>query len=230
MEIEEVLKNTTGEHLIALQWFREHAGQEVAWSDMQDFSNNHVRIVNQAKGIYKPAVAEYALSVRQTLNGPYADRPVEIRADGSWQYLYYQENQNPSDRDKAATNRGLMKCLKDTVPVGVLIQSTLKPGVAYNIMGLALVADWKDGYFVLEGFSPEGLAKTPGSHTAANARETAEQKLDADSEFDLHSIEDRREKQVAEVIRRAGQAAFRKAVLAAYGGRCAVTGFDAIEG
>ncbi len=40
--------------------------------------------VNQAKGIYKPHYGDYALGVRQTLDGPYADEEVTRRPDGSW--------------------------------------------------------------------------------------------------------------------------------------------------
>ena len=229
LTLDEAQGRASGDHLTALQWFRDHAGQEVAWSDMQAFSGEHVRIINQAKGIYKPAYTDYALSVRQTLDGPYADRPIERREDGSWQYLYYQENQDPADRDKAATNRGLMKCMEDGIPIGVLLQSTPKPGVRYDVLGLALVADWRDGYFVLEGFSPEGIARGPGDHTAARAREEAEQNAETETGFDPKAVTDEREKRVTQIVQRRGQAAFRKSVLAAYEGRCAVTGYDATE-
>ncbi|MBW8639170.1 HNH endonuclease [Hoeflea sp. WL0058] len=229
ISVEDALGRVTGDQRTALQWYRDHTGHEVLWADMQDFSREHVRIVNQAKGIYKPAYTDYALSVRQTLEGPYADRPVDRRADGSWQYLYYQENQNPADRDKAATNRGLMNCMEDGVPVGVLLQRTPKPGVTYDVLGLALVTDWKDGYFVLEGFGEEGHARTSGDHTAAQAREAAEKLSEADTDFDPNSITDEREKRVAQITQRRGQAVFRKAVVAAYRGCCAVTGYDAIE-
>jgi len=43
---------------------------------------------------------------------------VQWRPDGSWVYPYFQENRDPAQRDKEATNRGLVKCMSDGVPVG----------------------------------------------------------------------------------------------------------------
>ena len=68
-----------------------------------------------------------------------------------WVYPYFQENADPSQRDKEATNRGLIKCMEEGIPVGVLMQAKPKPGVEYNVLGLATVAEWRDGYLILEG-------------------------------------------------------------------------------
>ena len=65
LKIGKALERASGDHLMALEWFRDHAGQKVTWSEMQDFSENSVRIINQAKGIYKPAYTDYSLCVRQ---------------------------------------------------------------------------------------------------------------------------------------------------------------------
>ena len=59
------------------------------------------------------------------------------RDDGSWVYPYFQENADPSQRDREATNRGLMKCMEEGIPVGVLMQAKPKPGVEYDVLGLA---------------------------------------------------------------------------------------------
>jgi putative restriction endonuclease len=79
--------------------------------------------VTQAKGIYKPRSTDFALSVRQTTTVPYADKEVVRRDDGSWVYPYFRENADPSQRDREATNRGLMKCMEEGIPVGVLIRA-----------------------------------------------------------------------------------------------------------
>jgi putative restriction endonuclease len=107
--LDDVLARLTGEHVLALRWFRVHTGQIIAWSDIQAHAEKGARLVTQAKGIYKPRYMEYALSVRQTLDSPYADKEVQRRPDGSWVYPYFQENQIPEQRDKEATNRGLVK-------------------------------------------------------------------------------------------------------------------------
>lgn len=59
--------------------------------------------------------------------------------------------------------------------------------------------------------------------------EDAAEALEAAGEFDPTSIEDGRERVLAAIVRRQGQPAFRKALMAAYGGRCAITGCDAPE-
>jgi len=223
--LNEVLSDVAGEHGVALRWFRDHANQIVTWAEMQAHADRGARLVNQAKGIYKPHYMPYALSVRQTLESPYADKEVQRRADGSWVYPYYQENQNPALRDTEATNRGLVKCMKDGVPIGVLLQTKPKPGVEYQVLGLAKVSEWQDGYFILEGYSAQGsIHQDDAAHDRAKADST-----NSAGGFDDLSSDDRRQKAIAEVVRRRGQAKFRKVLLDAYGQRCAVTECDAIE-
>jgi putative restriction endonuclease len=199
-------------------------GRTVSWHDIQANAENGPRLVNQAKGIYKPHYTEYALSVRQTLESPYADQEVQRRSDGSWVYPYFQENGDPAQRDKEATNRGLVKCMNDGVPVGVLLQVKPKPGVQYEILGLAAVSEWKDGYFVLEGFSSNGSV-----HRRDAAHDRAMGSTIATENFDVSLLDDRREKAIAEVVRRRGQAKFRKILLDAYRSTCAISRCDAAE-
>lgn len=49
-----------------------------------------------------------------------------------------------------------MACMADAVPIGVMRQTRPKPRPRYRVLGLAIVKDWRDGYFLLEGFSPDG--------------------------------------------------------------------------
>lgn len=217
-------------HIEALQWFDEHRGSRVPWAELQEHANDGARLVNKAKGIYKPAYTDYTLSVRQTLNSPYVDKEVIHRSDGSWLYPYYQENPEPSQRDREATNRGLVKCMEDGVPVGVLIQTKPKPGVEYHIRGLARVIDWQDGYFFLEGFARTGLISAKsGTQDAGIDRAKAETLVPPEPDFDPSQQEDQRAKTISEVVRRRGQARFRKTLIEAYDGKCAITGCDAVE-
>jgi hypothetical protein len=197
----------------------------MSWSTIKAQVDNGFRLVNQAKGIYKPHYTEYALTVRQTLDGPYADKDIERRSDGSWVYPYFQENADPTKRDGEATNRGLMKCMSDGVPVGVLMQTKPKPGVEYLVLGLASVTEWQAGYFILVGFSDKGEFnfRPDAAHDRAKASTIAT------TDFEVDRIEDARERQIAEIIRRKGQAKFRTALISAYEGRCAVTGCDALD-
>jgi hypothetical protein len=224
----EALAKTEGEHRQALDWFATNTGKVISWSTIKAQVDNGFRLVNQAKGIYKPHYTDYALSVRQTLDGPYADKDVERRADGSWAYAYFQENADVSQRDREATNRGLMKCMSDGVPVGVLLQNKPKPGVEYDVLGLAAVTEWKSGYFILEGFSSRGELNF-GSAPPDAAHDRAKASTIPLADFDVDHVEDARERQIAEIIRRKGQPKFRAALISAYNGCCAVTGCNALE-
>ena len=228
-ELQAALDKISGPQRAALDWFAAHKGKHVPWSDIQSFSGDHSRLVNQAKGIYKPAYTDYALSIRTIQDGPYPDKDVEYRPDGSWVLQYFQENPDPNQRDREATNRGLIECMKDAVPIGALIKRKPKPGVAYEVLGLGLVAEWKDGFFTIEGFSDAGEAHEEDATDAARLRATQGTRVEP---FDVDDERDLRQRTVSEVARRRGQAAFRAALLEAYDGRCCVTGCglkDALE-
>lgn len=222
-DLDVAVAKTTGEHTSALSWFRANTGRTVRWSEMQAQAELGARLITQAKGIYKPHYMEYALSVRQTLDSAYADKEIQRRPDGSWVYPYFQENPDPRQRDREATNRGLVKCMNDGIPIGVLIQTRPKPGVEYEVLGLGKVLEWKDGYFILEGFSREGVI-----HQADAARDRAEAEVSS-PDFDHASSADQRQKAIGEVVRRRGQVKFRRALLEAYGDICAISGCNAIE-
>lgn len=76
---------------------------------------------------------------------------------GGWLLSYHQENADPTDRDKAYANRGLMQCIADRVPVGVLReQAATGRQSRYKVLGLAVPVRWSDGYFFLESLDPPG--------------------------------------------------------------------------
>ena len=77
--------------------------------------------------------------------------------------------------------------------------------------------------FHLGGFSGEEVI-----HQADAAHDRA--RADAIREDFAHSSEaDQRQKAIAKVVRRRGQAKFRKTLLEAYRGRCAISGCDAVK-
>lgn len=162
LSVEEALSQLTEQHQAALRWFVSHRGQDHSWPGSL---SDGTLLATKAKGIYKPHWSTYALSVRQSLDGPYSDGDPRPRRDGTWSYDYFQENIDPNQRDSEYTNIGLIQCIKDGVPVGVLRQVARSPGALYRILGLALVVGWEDGYFYLEGFSDHGLAYERRTHT-----------------------------------------------------------------
>jgi putative restriction endonuclease len=64
------------------------------------------------------------------------------------------------------------------------------------------------------------------SKELAREIESASEKLSGDGYFDPSNSADEREKVVREIVQRQGQPEFRKALLAAYDGKCAITGCD----
>lgn len=141
-------------HQLALRWFADHSGQDVHWPESIHTPDGETLLATRAKGIYKPAWSQYALSVRQSLSGPYKDLKPVVRPDGTWLFKYFQENTTPTERDQEYTNRALLSCQRDRVPVGVMRQTKGPSGLRYSVLGLAFVTGWKDGYFLLEGFAP----------------------------------------------------------------------------
>jgi hypothetical protein len=214
----ESAKQLSAQHQRALQWFSDNAGAEITWPRALE---DGTIVATKAKGIYKPQWSEYALSVREMSGGPYPDREPIFRADGSWTYAYFQELSDPRRRDEAYTNRGLLACLRDGVPVGVMRQTGSRP--TYHVMGLALVTEWRDGYFILEGLK-NPHTQLVSTHDATHQRAVGEALANETTTFDPSSIEDDRERVLRQAIARRGQPEFRRKLIEAYEGRCAVTG------
>jgi putative restriction endonuclease len=223
--VEQLLAVLPERHRTALSWFFDRANTEQNWPDPLP---DGTILATRAKGIYKPRWSPYALTVRQTLGGPYPDRDPIVRADGSWSYFYFQENQDAGERDAEFTNRGLISCWRDRVPIAVMRQVADRPRSRYRIWGLALVAGWGDGYFILEGFRPDGR-----SSGAANAEELREEEAALaavhEPRPELESVTDAREKILALIVRRQGQPEFRRRLIEAYEGRCTITGCDVAD-
>ncbi|MEX0351092.1 MAG: HNH endonuclease [Paracoccaceae bacterium] len=124
-----------------------------------------------------------------------------------------------------------MKCMSDSVPIGFLVKRKPKPGVTYEVLGLGMVTNWKEGYFLIEGLADDGSVRTgkevqDAARTRAIHATTNEGEL---ADFDTTNDEDLREKIVSTVAKRRGQAKFRSDMLAAYSGRCAISGCDFAE-
>jgi putative restriction endonuclease len=201
------------DHRDRLAWFDKHKGEILPMSGLQE----DTMLAFKPKGIYKPAGWEYSLSIRINRNSPYGDGGVQWLPDGGWRLRYYQENADPADRDKAAGNRGLMQCMEDKVPVGVL-REALRIGrqTQYEVLGLATPVNWEDGFFLLENATVD----------VRDLELAARSQLDADAEVP-QSDYDARLRVQQQIVRRQGQSAFRGKLMEAYQGRCAVTACDA---
>jgi len=183
-------------------------------------------LVTRPKGIYKPAGLEYALSIRITLDSQYPDGEIETRADGSWFLSYHQERSDPAQRDREYANKALMACIHDAVPVGVLRQ---RPGPKsarpqYDVLGLAVPVDWRDGYFFFESVAGP---QRPRGNTPSEVLERLADRQNEDAEQEAPAPGDdydARLRVYRQIVARRGQAGFRQKLLTAYGATCAVTG------
>ncbi|HEV2857951.1 MAG TPA: HNH endonuclease [Solirubrobacterales bacterium] len=192
----------------ALEWFHRHRQLEVPWEALR--FDDGSRLATAAKGIYKPAGSEFALSISQRLRSPYEDDLAELLEGGGGRARYHQEGPPTPDAPfRSFTNQGLVRCMEEGEPVGVLVQVSRAPAL-YSVVGLARVSGWKDGVFLLELTHDPDAAEAPG-----------------ETEPWRPPVDDTRERVRADVVRRQGQAAFRLKLLKAYRGRCALTASNA---
>jgi hypothetical protein len=104
------------------------------------------------KGIYKPRGSPYALWVRQTLRGAYPDREPVVEPDGSWKYDYAPEGRAGHPDMTLDTNRALLRCMEEKVPIGVIRQIRSPRGERlYEVRGLGYVTSFDGSHFTLRG-------------------------------------------------------------------------------
>lgn len=219
----ELVARISPEHRRRLAWFEAHAGEVVP---MPGPIEGDLLLVSKPKGIFKPADLPYALSIRINL-GRYTDGKPLSTPGGGWELSYHQENADPADRDKAWANRGLMRCIDDWIPVGVLREVGPKRRPSqYEVLGLALPVRWADGYFFLESLDPPAA---PAADIITDVLEATARSVqdDADEAALPADDYDARLRIYRQIVARQGQSAFRAALMAGDGGRCAITGCDA---
>lgn len=213
-------------HVAALRWFEMNAGRDFAQRPFD--VGLPTKVTSLQKGIWKPAGTEYAVSVVQTHKGIYDDRDPIPDDEGGWTYFYHQQGKTIEDlRDPARhyANVGLMRCEQDGIPVGVIIPA--EGGRGYHVQGLAFVEkSHTPGYFKLVGPVSVGAPANTAVAEDRSAVTAALIGLPVD-DFDPSAVRDDRLKVVAQVHRRQGGPRFRRALLQAYRGRCAMTEYDA---
>jgi len=202
----------TDQHNDALEGFAHHQGEIVPFGDLQALG-----LTTKAKGIYKPSWMEYVLSVRHVPESTYSDS-VHNDAGASWSLSYHEERPRGRDAQKASTNIGLIRCLEDQIPIGVLERHNPKPDASYLVRGLADVVRYSDGVFLL---SASGFQKPASEAEMVEGLEA--------TTFDPSNPADGRERMLRAIAIRRGQPAFRASLLRAYAGRCAVSGCSITE-
>ena len=211
-------------HHDALAWFERNAGR--TFRERPFDVGLSIKVTSRQKGIWKSALSPYAISVVQTPKGVYADQDPIFHSDGTWQYFYHQQGQTSDDLsepERLFANAALLKCMADKVPVGVILPA--EGGGGYQVLGLAFVEGYAQGYFELVGPVSVGAA---GELVAAEQATTAALVGFPIDEFDPSATQDNRLMVIAEVRRRQGGARFRRSLVQAYDSRCAMTRYDAV--
>ncbi len=210
------------DHKLKLQWFSDNRNKEVIWSETLPGKNKlpgKVFLFSTPKGIYKPKESEYVLSIRVMLNSRYPDQEIIHRKDGSWSFRYHQEEIDGKLANDLFTNKGLIACIRDSIPIGVAIQSSGKPGVSYTILGLAQVSELKDGFFQINGYSNDGSVITDSSY-GPYTKELDKIEVDL---FNPESQQDARDKVLKQIVQRQGQKKFREGLLRIYNSTCVIS-------
>ena len=196
-------------HRKGLEWFIVHSGKIMnVPRQLEDCTNLHFPT---GGGMFKPSKSKYVLSVRSShkanLESLYND-PAPLKTAIGWTYKYQQVITTGGPKWK---NNGMQSNIDDAVPVGVFRNTGEEKGgkTMYEVLGVAYVRSYDEttGYFELE-YSPSIVAEIETSYQKSSLEE------------DLRVWRD-----TQQVIRQ-GQADFRKDLLEAYAGKCAVTGYD----
>ena len=159
MDPETVGRLHSPEHVRCLQWFEDHVGGEVRFNQLEA---DGIKLVTQFKGIFKPQWMPYVLSIRTTDQDRYTDSKVIWQDDGSWRMSYAQEEDGRYDPRKLFTNRAIAACMNDRIPIGILRKE--HRGDPYEVVGLGLPIEWRDGFFTFVSYKPGAPVERAGAH------------------------------------------------------------------
>ena len=218
----DILDKLDQKHKDKLEWFLAHKNLEVSWGETAPGKNGlrgNEFLFSTPKGIYKPHDSNFVLSIRVMMNSHYPDQKVITRDDGSWSFRYYREEISNKDPNSLFTNKGLISCMENNIPIGVAIQTSGKPHVKYLILGIANVSDYKDGFFQINGYSNEGDVINE-SFYGVYSSELDHMSTDP---FDPKSQEDARNRVLKQIVLRQGQKKFREQLLRIYNSSCLIS-------
>ena len=150
----------SSEHARCLQWFEDHVGEQVRFNQLEA---GGIKLVTQFKGIFKPQWMPYVLSIRTTEQDRYTDSEIIRQDNGSWQMSYAQEEDDRYDPRELFTNRSIAACMNDRIPICILRKEHRED--PYEVVGLGLPVDWREGFFTLVSYKPETAAGWAGAHT-----------------------------------------------------------------
>ncbi len=213
------------DYAAAYQWFMDHNGTVGSrlYGKGQRLPGVRDDFAHAAqRGIHKPSGSPYALSVTIKSGEMYdADGSMIKLPDGDWDLIYAAHRNNKGGETDSQWNDSLKNCMRDGLPVGVFVDT----GRGY-LRSLAFVEEYRpsDETFVLHGpVTPETehLFRS-GVHDYL----VGEELVGLDHRPAQELMRDERTAKVVSMKVREGQGRFRRKLMEAYGGACAVTGVE----
>lgn len=229
------LEDDPESHRNLYAWFMNETGKEGARFHGSTLPGVKFKHVAQ-RGIHVPSRHRYAATVTVAYNSLYSENNDGTRidlGDGTW-VLYYSAHQNNSGgTTDMQWNQKLVNCLMDGVPVGVFLQQNSSSSSYLRFLAFVEEFNPENELFTLHGpVTPKTEHLFASAAPQAEMRESAtvdEGPLSNEASDPESMEEDRRRFSVARRMVRQGQQTFRKDLLEAYEGHCAVTGFDTNE-
>ena len=207
-----------------LEWFRDHAGSEGPFPDPLP---NGDLLATHAKGIYKPAGYEYALSIRTQIDSKYRDGIFVPIFNNGWAFAYHQETDKRLG-SKLFTNQALDLNVLHNIPVGVLqqIENQASKSPTYFVHGLAVPIHKAGAYYILcdeRSANLHSRTQILNEFYLANANfQTINEDIpDLNNDLGVSAFK--------AIIARQGQGKFRREIIRAYDGICAISGEKTIE-
>lgn len=220
--LEEIIAALPVQHARALEWFVAHEGEigPRPWrvGGRSPVPGVDIPLVAQ-RGIHQPRGWSLALSITATTASMYLDGMRTQVDQDTWVLPYREHSGGDGTGLRSRWNRALDRNRFERVPVGVFVPA----GRQYLNLGLAMVESYDEtsGTFLLRG--PVRFAQ-PETTWAPSDEEPAS------VDFQLMAAESEPDERYSVLARRRrSQDRFRDELLAAYGGECAVTGYDAVE-
>ncbi len=238
LSLSRALKKAPRQFAPAYQWFVDHQNA-VGPRPYGNHAPEGLEIKLAAeRGIHKPGGFQYVISITSTLNNTYSSDHLHHLNDDTWVLQYCAHRQNSGKTAGSPEyNRALVRCLEHGLPVGVFIKEGT---VGYRCLGLAFVERFNSqtDMFWLHGpvgsAGPDDGLSPVSKHDREQLTEEWNDGQTPQNWFDEITAEgsglddeDDRERKMAHVVRRKQQGIFRKNLLDAYQGRCAISQFDA---
>ena len=220
------MASLTPSHKLGLQWFIDNQGSTKTFpAPLADGS----LLATRGKGIYKPHYTNYALSVRIQLDSQYKDGARVAIGQNGWAFAYHEEmnrRASISSADNRYANRGLLDCLRDRVPVGIMrqIQKGDEGGSLYSVVGLGNVIEKYGAYFILTDMATASQLPSRVITQYVMEEQAQSETLEMiDPDVDLDGYESR-VRTLRNIYRRQGQVNFRQILVEEYAGRCVISG------